>query len=59
MPYDIVNKAGGYKVCLKSDHNKCLSNKVHKTLQKAQSQLVAVLMNEKKRKYNKKKPKKK
>lgn len=55
MPYEIINKAGGYYVCKSGKPNECLSKKPHKTLMQAQKQLSAVLISESKKKIKKKK----
>jgi hypothetical protein len=54
MPYQIVNKAGGYFVCKASNMDDCLSARPHKNLVNAQKQMAAVIINESKRKKNKK-----
>jgi hypothetical protein len=59
MPYQILNKAGGYFVCKESNPKQCLSLKPHKTLEKAQRQMSAVIISEAKKKRKNKIKKKK
>lgn len=49
MPYSILKKSGGFKVCKSLDKNKCFSNKAHKTYKKAYKQMIAIILNEKKK----------
>lgn len=49
MPYEVVKKSDGYKVCKKDDKTKCFSKKpLSKTT--AEKQKIAIIISEKQRK---------